>query len=220
MLEEKAYAKDIEELRAKLGLDRPIYVQYFEWAGARRPRGPRRVAVDAAAGAGGDRPAAADHARAGAVIALAFALLIAIPVGVISAARHDTLADFVARSAAILGLSVPGFWLATLLIVLPAIWWGWRPVGRLRRVLARSRWPHLRQMLLPAGDPRHRGRGRADAPDPRHAAGGAAAGLRAHGVGQGAGRARRRAQARRCATASSRSSRCSAPSCPRSSAAP
>ena len=33
MLEEKAYAKDIEELRAKLGLDRPIYVQYFEWAG-------------------------------------------------------------------------------------------------------------------------------------------------------------------------------------------
>src|SRR5262245_54486904 len=33
MLEEKAYAKDIEELRAKLGLDRPIYVQYFEWLG-------------------------------------------------------------------------------------------------------------------------------------------------------------------------------------------
>src|SRR5215475_13140131 len=33
MLEEKAYARDLEELRAKLGLDRPIYVQYFEWAG-------------------------------------------------------------------------------------------------------------------------------------------------------------------------------------------
>src|SRR5215510_15898200 len=33
MLEEKAYARDIAELRAKLGLDRPIYVQYFEWAG-------------------------------------------------------------------------------------------------------------------------------------------------------------------------------------------
>src|SRR2546430_3434811 len=46
-----------------------------------------------------------------------------------SAARADTLQDYVARSAAILGLSVPGFWLATLLIVLPAIWWGWRPVA-------------------------------------------------------------------------------------------
>jgi len=33
MLAEKSYAKDIDELRAKLGLDRPLYVQYFEWAG-------------------------------------------------------------------------------------------------------------------------------------------------------------------------------------------
>ena len=33
MLEEKAYAKDLEEMRAKLGLNRPIYVQYFEWMG-------------------------------------------------------------------------------------------------------------------------------------------------------------------------------------------
>ena len=33
MLSEKAYAKDLDELRAKLGLDRPLYVQYFEWAG-------------------------------------------------------------------------------------------------------------------------------------------------------------------------------------------
>jgi len=34
MLEEKAYGKDLEELRAKLGLNRPIHVQYFEWLGA------------------------------------------------------------------------------------------------------------------------------------------------------------------------------------------
>ena len=33
MLEEKAYGKDLEDLRAKLGLNRPIYVQYFEWVG-------------------------------------------------------------------------------------------------------------------------------------------------------------------------------------------
>src|SRR5436309_13568822 len=34
MLEEKAYGKDLEDLRAKLGLNRPVYVQYFEWLGA------------------------------------------------------------------------------------------------------------------------------------------------------------------------------------------
>src|SRR5437667_12880572 len=37
MLAEKAYAKDVEELRTKLGLDRPLFVQYFEWL-ARVPR--------------------------------------------------------------------------------------------------------------------------------------------------------------------------------------
>src|SRR5438552_9516756 len=84
-----------------------------------------------------------------AVFALAFALLIALPVGVISAGRADTLQDYVARSAAILGLSVPGFWLATLLIVLPAIWWGWRPVAEFTE-FGTNPLAHVAQFLLPA----------------------------------------------------------------------
>jgi len=84
-----------------------------------------------------------------AFFALAFALAIAVPVGVISAARADTLQDYVARSAAILGLSVPGFWLATLLIVLPAIWWGWRPVAEFTE-FGTNPLAHVAQFLLPA----------------------------------------------------------------------
>jgi peptide/nickel transport system permease protein len=126
MLEEKAYAKDLEELRAKLGLDRPIYLQYFEWLG-------RVVRADLGESLWTKRPVVEELARrlpvtlTLGVIAIVFAVLIALPVGVISAIRQDTLKDYAARSAAILGLSVPGFWLATLVIVLPAIWWGWRP---------------------------------------------------------------------------------------------
>jgi peptide/nickel transport system permease protein len=148
MLEEKAYAKDIEELRAKLGLNRPIYVQYFEWAG-RVIRGDlgeslwtRRHVLEEI---GQRLPVTLTLA----VLALTFALSIAIPVGVISAARRDSLADFLARSTAILGLSVPNFWLATLLIVLPAIWWGWRPVGDFVE-LADNPAGFVRQLLLPA----------------------------------------------------------------------
>jgi peptide/nickel transport system permease protein len=148
MLAEKAYAKDIAELRAKLGLDRPLYVQYFEWAG-------RAVRGDLGESLWTRRPVLQEIGQrlpitltlAG--LALTFALAIAIPVGVISAARQDTLADLVARSAAILGLSVPGFWLATLLIVLPAIWWGWRPVGDFVE-FSRDPAGYVRQMLLPA----------------------------------------------------------------------
>ena len=54
-----------------------------------------------------------------------------------------------ARSAAILGLSVPGFWLATLVIVLPAIWWGWTPHLGFTE-FSKSPGAHVLQFILPA----------------------------------------------------------------------
>jgi len=148
MLAEKAYAKDVDELRAKLGLDRPLSLQYVEWLGrvARGDLGEslwtRRPVLQEL---GQRLPVTLELA----FFALAFALAIAVPVGVISAARADTLQDYVARSAAILGLSVPGFWLATLLIVLPAIWWGWRPVAEFTE-FGTNPLAHVAQFLLPA----------------------------------------------------------------------
>ena len=50
--------------------------------------------------------------------------------------------------AAVLGLSVPGFWLATLVVVLPAIWWGWRPVTGFTE-FGQAPLAHLAQFLLP-----------------------------------------------------------------------
>ena len=79
MLEEKAYGKDLEDLRAKLGLNRPMYVQYVEWLGSGGPRRPGRVAVDPAARAGGAGPAAAGDASTLGVLALAFAIMIGVP---------------------------------------------------------------------------------------------------------------------------------------------
>ena len=148
MLAEKAYAKDLEELRAKLGLDRPLPVQYLEWLGrvARGDLGDSLWTKRPVLEEIGQRlPVTFELATFG----LAFALMIAVPVGVISAVRQDTVRDYVARSLAILGLSVPAFWLATLLIVLPAIWWGWRPVTGFVE-FSRDPVGHLTQLLLPA----------------------------------------------------------------------
>src|SRR5262245_31439974 len=126
MLEEKAYGKDLEDLRAKLGLNRPIHVQYLDWLGqiVRGDFGEslwtrqtvlselgRRLPVTATLG----------------LMAVVVAILVGIPIGVIAATRQDGLLDFVARSAAILGLAVPGFVTAILVTLLPAIWWGWTP---------------------------------------------------------------------------------------------
>ena len=148
MVEEKAYGKDIDELRAKLGLDRPIYVQYFAWLGnvmrgnlgeslwTRRAVSEeltRRLPVTLVLG----------------LMSIVFAILIAIPIGVLAAVRADTIRDYVARSAAILGLSVPGFWLATLVIILPAMWWGWTPHLAFTE-FAQDPVKHFVQFLLPA----------------------------------------------------------------------
>ena len=219
MLEEKAYAKDIDELRAKLGLDRPIYVQYFEWLGRvvrgdlgeslwtrrARARGARRGACPSrscSASSPSPSPSSSRSRRRH-----------------LRRARRTRCATTPPGASPILGLSVPGFWLATLVIVLPAIWWGWRPAPDFTEF---SRDPVGHVVPVPAARRAILGiaLGRRDhAADPRHAPRGAAPGLRADGVGQGARRARRRVQAQPEERASSRSSRCSASSSRRSSAA-
>ena len=148
MLEEKAYGKDLDDLRAKLGLNRPFYVQYFDWLGtvARGNLGEslwtrqpvllelgRRLPVTATLG----------------VMALGVAVVIGIPIGVIAAVRQDGVLDFFARSAAILGLSIPSFVKAILVILLPAIWWGWTPLARFVE-FAKDPLAYLLQFVLPA----------------------------------------------------------------------
>jgi len=148
MLEEKAYGKDLEDLRAKLGLNRPIYVQYVDWLRAvargnlgeslwtRQPvlvEMTRRLPVTAALG----------------VMALGVAILIGIPVGVVAAVRPDGVLDFFARSAAILGLSIPAFVTAILVTLLPAIWWGWTPRTRFVE-LSTDPAAYVLQFVLPA----------------------------------------------------------------------
>jgi peptide/nickel transport system permease protein len=148
MLEEKAYAKDLEEMRAKLGLNRPIYVQYFEWL-SRVARGDlgeslwtRRPVLEEI---GRRLPVTLEIAA----FAVFFALVISLPIGIVSATRQDTVWDYIFRSGAIFGLSVPGFWLATLVIVLPAIWWGWRPVTGFTE-FSKDPLAHTAQFILPA----------------------------------------------------------------------
>ncbi|MFM7750113.1 MAG: hypothetical protein ACKPB0_06835, partial [Opitutaceae bacterium] len=50
---------------------------------------------------------------------------VGIPIGVYSAVVQDTVGDYIARSFAIIALALPGFWVGTLVMVFPAIWWGW-----------------------------------------------------------------------------------------------
>jgi peptide/nickel transport system permease protein len=147
MMEENQYAQDLEEMRAKLGLDRPIHVQYLDWVG-------RAVRGDLGSSLYSSRPITTEltyrlpvSLELGAV-ALAVAVLLGVPIGVISAVRQDTVRDYVARSSAILGLSIPGFWLGTLVVVLPAIYFGWSPSIQYK-AFGVDPWGHFAQFLIP-----------------------------------------------------------------------
>ncbi|MBO4221838.1 MULTISPECIES: ABC transporter permease [Bradyrhizobium] len=83
------------------------------------------------------------------VIALAVGLVIALPIGVYSAVRQDTVGDFVARSFSILLLAVPSFWMGTMVMVFPSIWWGWSPEVNYVK-FADDPIQNLKQIIVPA----------------------------------------------------------------------
>ena len=118
---------DREALERMLGLDVPVYVQYGRWIGGILLRGTLGESL-----MGGWRieerlfdrlPVTLELG----VLAILIGLVIALPVGIYSAIRQDTAADYTGRSIAIIGLATPNFWLALMVMIYPAIWWGWSP---------------------------------------------------------------------------------------------
>jgi len=148
LLQDYAYAKDADEMRAKLGLDRPMAVQYVEWMGGvlRGDLGDSLRSKTPVANELGKRiPVTAELG----VLGLLVGLLIAVPIGVLSAVRQDRAIDYVARSLAIAFLAIPGFWLGTLVVTLPSVWWQWTPPLRYTPLLE-DPVKNLGHMILPA----------------------------------------------------------------------
>ena len=119
---------DREALERMLGLDVPAYVQYGRWL--------EGIVLDGSLGhslVGSREPVEVKIVRRLPItlelglLALVIGLLIALPVGIYSAIRQDTTADYVGRSIAVIGLATPNFWLAMMVMLYPSIWWGWSP---------------------------------------------------------------------------------------------
>ena len=83
------------------------------------------------------------------LIALLVGLALALPIGVYSAMRQDTCGDLIARSFSILLLAVPGFWIGTMVMVFPSIWWGWSPEVNYVN-FTDDPLQNLKQMIVPA----------------------------------------------------------------------
>ena len=133
---------DREAVERILGLDVPVYVQYGRWIGVLPS--PDWITKESHFNGilqgtlgqsliGGQRPieeqilAKLPVTIELGVLAIVIGLVIALPVGIYSAIRQDTATDYVGRTAAVIGLATPNFWLAIMVTLYPAIWWGWSP---------------------------------------------------------------------------------------------
>ena len=132
---------DQEFLRRMLGLDVPVHVQYGRWIGVLPTpdwitkefhfKGLLQGHFGEALFGGwsiGERligrlPVTIELG----VLSILIGLVIALPVGIYSAIRQDTATDYVGRTVAVIGLATPNFWLAIMVMLYPAIWWGWAP---------------------------------------------------------------------------------------------
>ncbi len=118
---------DRADLERRLGLDVPVWVQYGRWIGDIFLHGSLGESL-MGRGAVTERvmerlPVTVELG----LLAIIIGLVIALPVGIYSAIRQDTAADFLGRSVAIIGLATPNFWLGIMVMIYPAIWWGWAP---------------------------------------------------------------------------------------------
>lgn len=137
-----------DQLEAALGLDTPIYVQYFKWMGG-------ILQGDLGKSLWTNTPVMEEilyrlpiTLELG-IIALIVSLLVGIPIGVYAALKQDTIGDYVLRTLSILALAIPGFWVGTLVNVFPAMWWGWSPSVKFV-TFTQDPWANFLQLLIPA----------------------------------------------------------------------
>ena len=142
------YELTAADLRHELGLDEPIHIQYVRWMG-RVLQGDlgrslwtnipvtdeikRRLPVSAELG----------------ILGIVTALIIALPIGIYSAIRQDTGGDYLARSFAIACIALPSFWLGTMVMVFPSVWWQWSPAMQYVS-LVENPLANLGQFMIPA----------------------------------------------------------------------
>ena len=114
------------ELRTIFGLDRPIHLQYLEWLGGVL-QGDLGNSFFTGRSIKGDLLARFPVTLELSLVAAMWAVALGITLGVIAGVRPNTLIDGVASVVALIGMAMPSFWLATILILVFAVWLGWLP---------------------------------------------------------------------------------------------
>ncbi len=133
MVSQYQYATAMDKARIEhaLGFDVPLIVQYGRWMGNIILHGDLGKSLWTNQPIINELKARWPVTMELGILGIVIAQLIALPVGIYSAIRQDKIGDYFARSFAIMAIAVPNFWVATMVIVFPSIWWNYMPSIRL-----------------------------------------------------------------------------------------
>ena len=145
---DNATTEQIEKIRGQLGLDRPIVEQFFIWSGRllRGDLGESFFFKKTVAQLIGER---IEPTLSLAFFTMVFAVLIAVPLGVLAAHRQGSWIDRIVMGFSVLGFSMPSFVVGYLLIYLFAVWLDWLPVQGYQRI-AEGLGGWVRGLVLPS----------------------------------------------------------------------
>jgi peptide/nickel transport system permease protein len=138
----------VARLRSAMGLDRPLPIQYAEWIGG-VVRGDLGVSLQYDVPVGRLVVSRLPVTLPLTAMAAAFAVLVAVPLGVYAATRARRPGDYVTMSVAQVGVAIPSFWAGLLLILLFSVHLGWFRSGGFEG-WSEGVWPAVRSLLLPA----------------------------------------------------------------------
>jgi len=148
MLGDEATEEQINNVREEMGLNLPIYEQYFHWI-ANVLKGDFGVSFHMNTTV---LDAIFSHVAPTlslAIFAQVIALLIAIPLGIIAAIKRGTIVDQAVMGLSLLGMAVPSFLLALFLVLLIGVHLQWLPIAGYQP-LSSGLWNHLKYLILPA----------------------------------------------------------------------
>lgn len=147
-VEENYTKQELAKLRAKLGTDRPIFIQYGDWV-------LKMLRLDFGTSYFYDTPVYDDIAERLpitlelTILSILLASIVAVPLGVFSAVKQDTTGDYLSRVITITGLALPNFWVAIMMIFLLVLWFGYLPpLGYLD--FWEDPWANMQQLFFPS----------------------------------------------------------------------
>ncbi|WP_053367992.1 ABC transporter permease [Bacillus sp. FJAT-27245] len=151
MIDPMIRSKDLEAYKELYGLNDPIHVQYFKWVGNMLQGNFGDSLIRQGVAVNELIMARLPNTLLLMLVSTILAILISIPIGILSATKPNSLTDYTVTFFSFLGIATPNFWIGLVLIMFLSVHLGWFPTGGVATLNEPfSIWDRIHHLILPA----------------------------------------------------------------------